>query len=137
MPQESPNAGLAEGKRAMDAYGLALQAKEVIVLRDTFLLAATGTALAVLPALCYSEVARLAASAGVRHRLRSGKGQGERLISACTGTRHLAARDSARSCQWLAQSGHRDIGSVSMHQGETTVPLTATGSSSVTNVPVR
>ncbi len=51
MPRVSPNAGLAEFKRAMDAYGIALQAKEVIVLRDTFLLAAAGTALAVLPAL--------------------------------------------------------------------------------------
>ena len=45
------NAGLPEFKRAMDAYGVALQAKEVIVLRDTFALAAAGTALAALPAL--------------------------------------------------------------------------------------
>jgi len=51
LPHIAKQGGLAAFQQAVNAYGIALQAKELIVLRDTFALAAVGTAVAVLPAL--------------------------------------------------------------------------------------
>ncbi len=66
VPLVAAHAGLAAFKRAMDAYGVTLQEKELIVLRDNFALAAACTALAVLPALLLQLGRRLANPATAR-----------------------------------------------------------------------
>jgi MFS family permease len=58
VPHVSEHAGLGAFQRALDAYGIALQAKEVIVLRDNFAIAAVGCALALIPALLLGGSAR-------------------------------------------------------------------------------
>jgi MFS family permease len=56
LPHVSAHAGLSGFQHAMKAYGIAMQGKEIVVLRDDFVLAAAGLALAVLPALLLRRV---------------------------------------------------------------------------------